>query len=123
MTKITALILLIAMQGVSGAVTSLSGITGEATLPPRSPVITVGYLMQVFFSLLIVGGIIFLTAKYILPKLQVSSKGRIIEVIDRIGLEPQISAYILRVRQKSWLLVASNKNVEVIGEIEEEKEA
>jgi len=105
-------------QNVSFAVTTLSGLTEEATLPTRSPVVTFGYLIQVFISLLIVVGLIYFTAKYILPKFQVGGKGKLIEVVDRIGLEPQVSAYILRVGGRSWLVVASNKNVELISELE-----
>jgi flagellar biogenesis protein FliO len=102
------------------AVENVDKITSEAILADRTPLISIGYLMQVFFSLLIVAAFLYLTAKYILPKLQVSaSKGRMIDVIDRIGLEPQVTAYILRVTKRSWLIVSSSKNVQVVSELEE----
>lgn len=110
-------------NNASYAVTSLSGLTGEAAGYSQSPVITIGYLMQLFFSLLIVFGLIYVTAKYVLPKFQVKGTGSLIEVVDRIGLEPQVSAYILRVRKRSWLVVAGSKNVEVVSEIEESDES
>ena len=87
------------LTGTCFAITSLSALTEEAQLQTRSGVVTFGYVMQVFFSLLIVFGLIYLTAKYILPKFQVKGQGRLIEIADRIGLEPQVTAYILKVRK------------------------
>jgi len=113
--------LMLLFHGVSHAVTSVSALTGEA-IPERTPVITFGYVMQVLFSLTIVMGLIFLTAKYILPKIQIGVKGKIIEVVDRVGLEPQVSAFIVRVKKRSWLIVASSKNVQLISELEESEE-
>ncbi len=119
---IAPLIISIFFQKASYAVTSLSGLTGEAAGYSRSPVITIGYVMQLLLSLIIVFGLIYITAKYLLPKFQVKSTGRLIEISDRIGLEPQVSAYILKVRKRSWLVVASNKNVQLISELEESGE-
>jgi len=120
----SALIITLSLsQTAAYAVTSLSGLTEEAAGYSQSPVITIGYLMQLFLSLIVVFGLIYLTSKYVLPKFQVKSTGRLIEVIDRVGLEPQVSAYILKVRKKSWLVVASAKNVQLIDEIEESDQA
>ncbi len=122
--KLLALFALSALQfaagGVCFAVETVDKITSEAILADRSPIISFGYLMQVFFSLLIVAAFLYLTSKYVLPKLQVAaSKGRMIDVVDRIGLEPQVTAYILRVNKRSWLVVSSSKNVQVVSELEE----
>jgi len=92
--------------------------TVEPLVLQSSPIITVGYVMQVILSLGVVLAIIFAIAKYVLPKFKISTQGKIIEVVDRILLEPQISAYILKVGKKKWLLAASNKNIAKIGEVE-----
>ena len=120
--RILPLTILFAVQNIAYAVSSISGLTEEAMPLKSSPVITVGYLIQLLFSLLIVFGLIYLTAKYVLPKLQVTSKGRLIEVVDRVGLEPGVSAYIIKAGGKSYLLAASSKNVQFISEIEESEE-
>jgi hypothetical protein len=83
----------------------------------HTPLVTFGYIMQVLFSLLIVLGLIYITSKYLLPKLQIKSKGTLLEVEDRIGLEPQVSAYVLRAESRRWLVVVSSKNVAVIDEL------
>ena len=93
--------------------------TLEALTLNQAPIVTFGYIMQVFFSLLVVLGIIYLSAKYVLPRLQVKRKGSIIELEDRIGLEPQVSAYIIRAENKRWLIMVSNKNVTVVDKLEE----
>jgi flagellar biogenesis protein FliO len=86
----------------------------------RSPIITVGYLFQVLFSLAIVIALIYLIAKFVLPKFRLTAPGKLIQVVDRIMLEPQVSAYILRVGKSAWLIVASAKNVIRVDKIEEE---
>ena len=91
--------------------------TTEALALQASPIVTVGYLMQVIFSLAVVLALIFVIAKYLLPKLRVATIGRVIQVVDRVMLEPQVTAYILKVGKKSWLVVASNKAVESIAEV------
>lgn len=92
-------------------------LAGQATLG-RTPLVTFGYLVQVFFSLLIVFGLIYLTARYLLPRFQISAKGRLIQVVDRVGLDPQVSAYIIKVGQSSYLVVVSSKGlaIEKLGE-------
>lgn len=86
----------------------------------RSPIITAGYLIQVVFSLAVVLAIIYIIAKFILPKFKIAAPGRLIQVVDRIMLEPQVSAYILKVGKSAWLVVASAKNVIRVDKIEEE---
>lgn len=94
--------------------------TPEALALERTPVITFGYIMQVFISLLVVLAFIYLIAKYLLPRLKVTAGGKLIKIIDRIYLEPQVSAYILKVGKKAWFIVTSNKTVERIDEVSEE---
>lgn len=113
------LVLLSFSAALSFAVENVDMLTSEAMLAQRAPVISFGYLMQVFFSLLIVAAFLYLTAKYALPKLKVAGAGKMIEVMDRVGLEPQVTAYVLKVGSRSWLVVSSNKNVQLISELEE----
>jgi flagellar biogenesis protein FliO len=94
--------------------------SGEALVLQSSPLITVGYIMQVLISLAVVVGFIFIIAKFILPRFKIATPGRFIQVVDRIMLEPQISAYILKAGGKAWLVVASSKNVIKIDEIKDE---
>ena len=90
----------------------------EALAVGRTPLITVGYLLQLILSLVIVIGLIYFSAKYILPRIQLPSQGRSIEIVDRIGLEPQLSAYIIKAQGKSYLIVAGAKGVSLIDKLE-----
>lgn len=92
--------------------------TPEALVLQSSPIITFGYIMQVLISLGIVVALIYLIAKFVLPRMKIASPGRIIQVIDRIFLEPQVTAYLLKVGNKGWLVVTSSKAVEKISEID-----
>ena len=83
-----------------------------------APIITVGYIMQVLISLAIVVALIYVSAKFLLPKLKVTTTGKFIEVMDRVFLEPQVTAYILKVRKSAWLVVTSNKQVAKIDKVE-----
>ena len=94
--------------------------TPEALVLQTSPIIGVAYIMQVIFSLAVVLAIIYTLARYLLPRLKVQAPGRIIQMIDRIFLEPQVCAYVLKVGKKAWLIVTSNKQVAKIDEIGEE---
>lgn len=94
--------------------------TPEALVLQSSPIVTVGYIMQVLISLGIVVAMIFVSAKYLLPRLKMSGSSRIIQVVDRIMLEPQVSAYILKVGKKAWLVVTGSKSVAKIDSVEEE---
>lgn len=74
--------------------------------------------MQLIISLAIVVGLIYFFARYLLPKLQLPSSGNLIQIKEKIGLEPQVSAYIISVREKSYLVVVSNKGVTLIDKLE-----
>ncbi|MBN3033185.1 MAG: FliO/MopB family protein [Candidatus Saganbacteria bacterium] len=93
--------------------------TSEPLVLQSSPIITAGYVMQVIFSLAIVVALIYVIARFLLPKLKVAGQGRLIRVLDRVMIEPQVSAYILKVGHQNWLIVSSNKNVEKIAELAE----
>lgn len=93
--------------------------TYEALVLQKTPVVTIGYIMQVVISLVIVLGLIYLVAKYLLPKLQVTPKGKHIEVVDRIGLEPQVTAYTIKVGSFSYAIVVSNKNTVLLDKFKE----
>ncbi|MFA5839548.1 MAG: flagellar biosynthetic protein FliO [Candidatus Margulisiibacteriota bacterium] len=92
--------------------------TLEALSLETTPIITFGYVMQVIISLFIVMGFIWLAAKYLLPRLKSSDAGKIIKVLDRAYLEPQVTAYLLRIGDKTWLVGASNKNITLIDKID-----
>lgn len=79
---------------------------------------TIGYVFQLILSLAIVIGLIYFSAKYLFPKLQLPSQGKLIQVVDRIGLEPQVSAYIISAYDRSYLIVVSQKGVTLIDKLE-----
>ncbi len=94
--------------------------TTEALALQSSPIITAGYVLQTIVSLAIVIGLIYVIARFVLPKMRVSGTGRLIQVLDRVSLEPQVAAYIIKVGKKSWLIAAGGKNIEKIADLGEE---
>jgi flagellar biogenesis protein FliO len=94
--------------------------TSEALVLQSSPIVTAGYVMQVVVSLAVVVGLIYVIARFVLPKMRVAGTGRVIQIVDRVMIEPQIAAYILKVGKKSWLVASSNKNIEKIADLGEE---
>ena len=95
----------------------------NASVQGPSPVISFGYIVQLIFSLLVVLGFIYVAAKYVFPKLKLSTKGAYINVIDRVVLEPQVTSYILKVGSSSYLIIVSSKSVTKIDKLEEDFEA
>jgi flagellar biogenesis protein FliO len=93
-------------------------ISPEVLAASRTPLVSAGYIMQLIISLAIVVGLIYFFARYLLPKLQLPSSGNLIQIKEKIGLEPQVSAYIISVREKSYLVVVSNKGVTLIDKLE-----
>ena len=93
--------------------------TQEALSLSTTPIITFGYIMQVFISLLVVLAFIYLAAKYVFPKIKTSNTGKLIKIIDRVYLEPQVSAYILKVEKSAWLIAVSNKQISRIDRIDD----
>ena len=85
--------------------------TSEALALQTTPIITFGYFMQVLLSLMVVLGLLFIAARYVLPKFKISNSSGLIKVVDRVYLEPQVAAYLLKVGQGSWLITVSNKNI------------
>ncbi|MBU0572886.1 MAG: hypothetical protein ABIJ26_02815 [Candidatus Margulisiibacteriota bacterium] len=100
-------------------VQSAASKTFEPLSLQTAPIITFGYVMQVIFSLIIVLGLIYLASKYLLPRLQVTPKGKFMEVLERIGLEPHVTAYLLKARGKEYLVVVSNKDIVKLDSFEE----
>lgn len=90
-----------------------------ATYQVSSAAVSIGYVVQLLFSLAVVLGFLYITAKYLLPKLKTSNKSEHITLFDRLVVEPQVTLYIVRSAGKSWLLSVSNKNVTVIDKFEE----
>ncbi len=93
--------------------------TYEAIALQKSPIVTFGYIMQILISLVIVIGLIYLIAKYIFPKLQVSSLGKNMKVIDRVGLEPQVTIYTVKIGSYSYVIAVSSKNTTLIDKFRE----
>lgn len=87
-------------------------------LPAGSRLVTVGYIFQLIISLAVVIGLIYFSAKYLFPRLQLPSQGKLIEIVDRIGLEPQVSAYIISANGKSYLIVVGRQGVTLIDKLE-----
>ncbi|MBN2057366.1 MAG: FliO/MopB family protein [Candidatus Saganbacteria bacterium] len=90
----------------------------EALVLQRTPIVTFGYVMQVFFSLLVVLALLYFIARFVLPRMKLSSSGKLIKVLDRVYLEPQVSAYLLQVGRDAWLIAASNKNITRIDKVD-----
>ncbi len=90
----------------------------EAVSLSTGPVFSLAYIMQILFSLLVVIGFAFIALKYVLPKLKVSSIGKYIKVVDRAFLEPQVTAYMLEAKGKSYLVVAGHKKITLIDKYE-----
>ncbi len=92
--------------------------TSSEALPAAQPLFTLGYILQLIVSLAVVIGLIYFSAKYLFPKLQIPSQGRSIQVLDRIGIEPQVSAYIISAQDKAYFIIVSNKGVTLIDKLE-----
>jgi flagellar biogenesis protein FliO len=97
-------------------------LTYEALSLNKTPVVTFGYIVQVTISLLVVLGLIYLTSRYLLPRLQVNPKGKLLEVLDRVGLEPQVTAYVLKFKKNLYVVGVSNKNVSLLDKLKEGEE-
>lgn len=93
-------------------------ITPEVMNAGRSPLITAGYIFQLLISFGAVIGLIYFVAKYILPKVQLPSTGRSLEILDRLGLEPSVTTYVIAWNEKKYLVVVSNKTATVIDKQE-----
>lgn len=93
--------------------------TYEALILQKTPIITFGYVMQVIISLLVVVGLIYFSAKYLFPRLQISNQGKFMKILDRLGLEPQITMYIIKVGSQIYLISASNKNTTLIDKFKD----
>jgi flagellar biogenesis protein FliO len=87
-------------------------------MPAGSHLITIGYIFQLIISLAIVIGLIYFSAKYLFPKLQLPSHGQTIQILDKVGLEPQVSAYIISAYDKSYLIVVSNKGATLLDKMD-----
>jgi flagellar biogenesis protein FliO len=97
-------------------------LTYEALSLNKTPIVTFGYIVQVTISLLVVLGLIYLTSRYLLPRLQVNPKGKLLEVLDRVGLEPQVTAYVLKFKKNLYVVGVSNKNVSLLDKLKEGEE-
>jgi len=88
--------------------------TYEALGLQKTPIVTFGYIIQVSLSLAIVLALIYLTAKYLLPRLKLTPKGSNISVLDRIGLEPQVTLYHIKSEKGEYLIGVSGKSIALI---------
>ena len=91
--------------------------TTEALVFKSSPIITFGYIIQIFFSLLIILALLYVGSRYILPKIKTANSGKYIQLLDRVYLEPQVSAHIIKVGPEAWLIGISNKNITKIDKV------
>jgi len=93
--------------------------TYEALILEKTPVVTFSYIVQVALSLAVVLGLIYLISRYLLPRLQVTGKGRMIEVLDRIGIEPQVTAYVIKFNKNIYLVACGQKGVALLDKFKE----
>ena len=91
--------------------------TYEAIVLQKTPIVTFGYIIQVTISLAIVLALIWLTAKYLLPRLKLMPQGKTIEVLDRVGIEPQVTIYHIKANNSEYLVGVSSKNIALIDKI------
>ena len=97
--------------------------TYESLPLQRTPLVTFGYIIQVALSLAIVLALIYVCAKYILPRMKYSPKGQNIEVLDRFGLEPQVTLYHVKANQEEYLIGVSGKSIALIDKYEKKSGA
>ncbi|OGC04896.1 hypothetical protein A2276_02930 [candidate division WOR-1 bacterium RIFOXYA12_FULL_43_27] len=100
--------------------TFVAFITSEAVTFQKTPIVTFGYIMQVIFSLLIVLALLYISSKYLLPLLKTNPKGKLVEIEDRLTLEPGVSAYVLKTKTKRYLITVSQKTSTLIDSFEGE---
>jgi len=94
--------------------------TTEVLSLQAAPIFSFGYIIQVFLSLVIVLAFIYFLGRYILPKFKMTNSGKLIKVLDKVYLEPQVSTQIIQVGNSAWLIAISNKRVTRIDKIEKE---
>lgn len=92
----------------------------ETLVLQSSPIITIGYVMQVLLSLGVVVTLIYVSAKFLLPRLKPTGGGKIVRILDRVFLEPQVTAYVLKAGKAAWLVVISNKQIAKIDRVDDE---
>jgi flagellar biogenesis protein FliO len=92
--------------------------TYEALVLQKTPIVTFGYIVQVALSLAIVVALIYLCAKYLLPRLKITPKGLNFEVTDRMGLEPQVTLYRVKSGNREYLIGVSSKSIALIDKFE-----
>jgi len=92
--------------------------TYEALVLQKTPIVTFGYIIQVALSLAIVLALIYICAKYLLPRLKLTPKGNTFEVTDRMGLEPQVTLYRIKSNKTEYVVAVSSKNVALLDKIE-----
>lgn len=122
MRKLGLIILFCSLQASSFAAELTFPFSPEAdtaTSAVSSAAVSIGYVIQLLFSLLVVMGFIYLAGKYLLPKIKTSSKSEHITLFDRLVVEPQVTLYIVKSANRSWLISVNNKAVTVIDKFEE----
>ncbi len=109
---------LLLLSGASYAADPAFFISSESSAGQSySPVISVGYIVQLVFSLAVVLGFLYVTAKYLLPKMQTGTKSRQIEIIDKLVIEPQVSSYIIKAGGNAYLIMVNSKATTLIDKI------
>jgi len=95
--------------------------TEEALKLPASPGLGFGDVINMFFFLAVVLGIIYLSTKFLLPKMKLSGTGKLISILDRVPLEPNVSLYVIQIGTKKWFIGVGQKNITRIEQLDEEK--
>jgi flagellar biogenesis protein FliO len=109
---------LLLLSGAANAADPAFFITAESTAGQSySPVISVGYIVQLIFSLAVVVGFLYVTAKYLLPKMQTGTKSKQIEITDKLVIEPQVSSYVIKAGGNSYFIIVNSKTTTLIDKL------
>lgn len=74
--------------------------------------------LQVFFSLLLVLFLIYVSARYLLPRLSpLASNKRYVQIIEKVPLESQVTLYLVKVGSQTWLIGVGHKQVQLISSV------
>lgn len=94
-----------------------ASIYAQDKMPAPVSIPYTNYLASVSMMLVVMVLLAFFLKK-LLPgnKLLVNSKS-MVSVIDRIQLEPTVALYLVKMKEKVWLLSVGNKNMQVISEV------
>lgn len=119
-------ILLLAPQGIAGVTSNVLGAGNAAGFTPQvsylaSSTTAVKYIAKAFFYIVLIMGLFFLAAKYLLPRSGFNIGSEQFKVIRKVSLETQASVYLVQAGKKYLLIGVGGKQVSFLKEISEEE--